>query len=469
MLTRRHVTSIAGIVAAVAACTDAPTSALSPARNLPGIATASIGAGDGRYIVRMKGNALPADFAATVTAAGGVVDATHAGAGLAVVSGIADEGAAALRGHAGVAAVDADVEFIVDEVAGSPEAMDGIASPANPAGAFFFPRQWHLRAIGADQAWAAGHLGSPAVTVAILDTGIDPTVPDLQGRVDVTRSISFVPLTSFDELARSILYPGSPLFTDVQYHGTHVAATVTSNASVAAGVTSGLTLIAVKVLGLLPDGRASGASSGVLLGLLHAADNGAAVANMSLGGGFFKAGAGRLVSTIQRVFNYANRKGMTVVVAAGNESLNLDFDGNLFKTYCAVPNVVCVSATGPTNNSTVGPWQNVDAFAPYSNYGRSGISVAAPGGNASAVWAACSKTSAVLPICSTGSFVLGLAGTSMATPHVSALAALLAERIGRNPALIRARLQQSADDLGQPGTDPFYGKGRINVAAALGI
>jgi len=57
----------------------------------------------------------------------------------------------------------------------------------------------------------------------------------------------------------------------------------------------------------------------------------------------------------------------------------------------------------------------------------------------------------------------------MATPHVSALAALLAERIGRNPALIRARLQQSADDLGQPGTDPFYGKGRINVAAALGI
>lgn len=451
----------------IAGCADAPTSALP--RTVISDAAASVGDGTSRYIVRLSRFAIPPDFAIRVGQLGGVVEASHAGTGLAVVSGLSAEGAVALRGQSGVAGVDADVTFEVDDLAGSPEATDVIASPGNPATAFLFPRQWHLRAIGADQAWAAGHLGSPAVTVAILDSGIDPTVPDLQGRVDVTRSISFVPLNSFDETARVALYPNSPRFTDVHFHGTHVAATVASNAIVAAGVTSQLTLIAVKVLGVLPNGNASGTSSGVLLGLLHAADNGAAVANMSLGGGFFKAGAGSLVSTIQRVFNYANQKGMTVVVAAGNETHDLDHDGSLFKTYCAASNVVCVSATGPTNASTVGPWQNVDAFAPYSNYGRSGVSVAAPGGNASFVWAACSRTSAVFQICSTGNYVIGGAGTSQAAPHVSGLAGLLAGVIGSKPAQIRALIQQSADDLGSPGTDPYYGKGRVNVAKALGI
>jgi subtilisin family serine protease len=452
----------------VMACTDAPTTAPPRTAQLPE-ASASVGEATGRHIVLMSGNGIPSGFATQVSQLGGIVEASHAPTGLAVVSGLSDEGAAALRGQSGVASVDADIEFVVDDVAGSPESMDSIASPANPATALAFPRQWHLRAIGADKAWLAGHLGLPAVTVAILDTGIDATVPDLQGRVDATRSISFVPLNSFDEQRRVALYPGSPRFTDVQYHGTHVAATVASNALVAAGVTSRLTLIAVKVLGLTQNGNASGSSSGVLLGLLHAADNGAAVANMSLGGGFLKAGAGSLVSTIQRVFSYANQKGMTVVVAAGNEALDLDHDGNLFKTYCSAANVVCVSATGPTNASVIGPWQNVDAFAPYSNYGRSGVGVAAPGGNASLVWAACSRTSALIPVCSTGNFILGLGGTSMAAPHVSGLAGLLVGVIGRNPALIRAALEQSADDLGQPGTDPYYGKGRINVAKALGL
>jgi subtilisin family serine protease len=190
---------------------------------------------------------------------------------------------------------------------------------------------------------------------------------------------------------------------------------------------------------------------------------------MSLGGGFSKAGNGRFVSLINRVFNYAKQKGMTIVVAAGNESTDLDHVGNLYKTYCDAPHVVCVSATGPTNATNVGPWQNVDAFASYSNYGRSAISVAAPGGNASFVTAACSRTSLLYTVCATGNYVLGSNGTSMATPHVSGLAALLVEDFGRNPARIRAKIQQSADDLGQPGTDPYYGKGRINVKTALGL
>jgi subtilisin family serine protease len=62
-----------------------------------------------------------------------------------------------------------------------------------------------------------------------------------------------------------------------------------------------------------------------------------------------------------------------------------------------------------------------------------------------------------------------VSGTSQAAPHTTGLAALLVEKVGKNPDRIRNLLQQSADDLGQPGTDPYYGKGRINVARALGL
>jgi subtilisin family serine protease len=69
----------------------------------------------------------------------------------------------------------------------------------------------------------------------------------------------------------------------------------------------------------------------------------------------------------------------------------------------------------------------------------------------------------VIPVCGTDTYVLGLGGTSMAAPHVSGLAALMVEDLGRNPGRIKTAIQNSADDLGQPGTDPAYGKGRINV------
>lgn len=411
----------------------------------------------------------PLEFTTGIYEIGGTVEVVNED-GFAVVSGLTDEAAATLASKQGISEVLPDQRVDVRLITPTElEIMVGPSedelSPTVPSTAFFFPRQWHLRAIGAHNAWAAGRLGAADVRVAVLDTGISYTHADLQGRVDLASSASFIPS---DDAIVAAQFPGFHPVTDLRYHGTHVAATISSNALAAAGVTSRTTLVGVKVLAY----TGSGPLSAILSGVYHAADQNVDIINMSLGGGFSKAGNGVFLGMINKAFNYAYRKGALVVVAAGNETHDLDHDGNLMKTFCAAPNVVCVSATGPTSSSgTNGPWNNVDALAGYSNYGRSQISVAAPGGTgAGFVWEACSRTSIVLPICQTGTFVLGASGTSMASPHAAGLAALIVAEIGHGkPAQVRARLLQTADDLGHPGVDPAYGHGRINVPKALGL
>ena len=430
----------------------------------------------GQYFVMFKGNGIPESFAGDVATRGGTIVSSHSKVGLAVVSGISDDAAAALSARTDVQAFEQDVAFSLDPMQLEVEAVpaDIVASPAAPSTAFFFPRQWHMRAIGANSAWSAGMTGSSAVTVAILDTGIDYLHADLNGRVDLSRSVSFIPS---DDAFLAANFPGRHVVSDLYFHGTHVAATVASNAFVAAGVTSRTTLFGVKVC----NRRGSCPGSAVLNGILYATDHGADIINMSLGGGFFKSGANGFGSIVNRIANYANQNGTLIVVSAGNETLDLDHFPNLYKTYCDAPNVLCVAATGPTAQAGVnGPWTNTDAPAVYTNIGRSAISVAAPGGSMnqaqtqaiSLVWAACSTTTTITSLlaCRTSpTFVVGAVGTSMASPHVAGLAALIKAQTGANPAQLRAAIHQSADDLGQPGTDPFYGKGRINVARALGL
>ena len=460
---RSSVLPFASLAAALAlgACADVSTEPASVAG--PSLSTAS----GGRYVVEFKGNGVPSGFASQVGALGGTVTAAFGGAGIALVSGLSEAAAAQLGGASGVQRVQPDVALQVlepNEMAGAEAVADAaVESPGNPTTAARYPRQWHLRAIGAQHAWAAGKLGSGGVTVAILDTGLGYTHPDLVGRVDLARSASFVP--SDDAIVAGM--PGVHPVADLHYHGTHVGATVSSNALAAAGVTSGTTLIGVKVL----DRTGNGSFGGILAGIVYAADQGADVINMSLGGVFNRRDAGGFLGAINRAVNYAYSQGTLVVVSAGNSALDMDHDGNGYKSFCSSPSVVCVSATGPTSGGTVGPWANVDNLATYSNFGRSSISVAAPGGNTGgSVWAACSPFSLSFPVCGTGTFVLGASGTSMASPHVTGLAALIVAEIGpNNPAQVRARLQQTADDLGEPGTDPAYGKGRINDARALGL
>jgi lantibiotic leader peptide-processing serine protease len=471
---------------AISAAASGPVSTASPAPS----ASAS---GDGRYLIVFKqGRSAAAAIASELTADGGRLEGLREDLGFAVVSGISADAAGRLRQAASVSSVDPDVEFGIEQV--QADALDagtiGTESATAPQTALLFGRQWNMRAIAADAAWAGGFLGSSNVSVAILDTGIDYLWPDLVGRVDTSRSISLRP----DEDARLQTWFGSlnrhPI-TDLNAHGTLVASIVASNSGFFAGVTTRTTLFGVKVCTVF--GRCS--TSAIFNGIVYAVDHGADVINMSLGGGFPKNLLPGFSSVINRVFNYAKSHGTLIVVAAGNDAMDMDHNGNFYNTYCNSPHVICVSATGPTAAATSsGPFINPDSIAPYTNFGRSAIDLAAPGGGINTVNALvtgpCSQTALAWhqppppspgaplpppvidgPLCprNLGLFLVRAAGTSFAAPHVTGVAAsVVAVNGSGNPAQLRAQLIGSADDLGSPGTDPFYGKGRVNAARAVG-
>jgi len=464
------------IVAALAlgACQErAPTEASSRLLAASAVSLES----SGRYTVVFSAERVPVDFGERVTALGGSIESALDSIGVAAVTGLSEAGAAELATGADIRAVEPDP---MTRPRDDGEANDGLPAEAvseaavaadataSPTTAQFYARQWNLRAVFAPEAWAAGFLGSRDVVVAILDTGIDYTNPDLAGLVDLDRSISFVP----EDVTRH--YPGRLPFSDLFWHGTAVASAVATNAIVLAGVNRYVTLLAVKVA----DSTNTHTVGRLISGIVYAADQGADVINLSRGSQRDKSQSPGFVAAWERAVNYAFRKGALVVSVAFNDDADLDHNGNIVRMPCEAANAICVSATGPTGAAGVnGPWENVDARAPYSAFGRSAVSVAAPGGAGEVgqfrrFWVLCTTTPSVTtaaPACRAHQAIAQGAGTSFAAPTVAGLAALLVAQLGHgNPARIRARILQAADDLGEPGVDPYYGKGRINVARALG-
>jgi hypothetical protein len=221
-------------------------------------ASASTPAATGRHIVSFSGS-VPADLTAQVAALGGTVLWISRGSGLAAVSGLAPAGATALAGKKAIQSVDDDVIIPLDVPAIATDdapGPGGVESNAAPAVAVRYPRQWNMRAVQADVAWAHGFLGSANVSIYMLDSGIDYLHRDLIGRVDLNKSVDLTgkfntqlqngTIVQFSEADTVRKYfPTRLLFTDLFFHGTHTAATVSSNAVRLAGITSGTTLVAV--------------------------------------------------------------------------------------------------------------------------------------------------------------------------------------------------------------------------------
>src|SRR3989344_1015439 len=280
----------------------------------------------------------------------------------------------------------------------------GKPAPSQPAQTL----PWGVDRVDAD---LSNHTGS-GVKVCVVDTGIDKDHPDLQaniagGRNFVAKGATVDP-TKWD---------------DDNGHGTHVAGTIAAvdNTIGVVGVAPSASLLAAKVL----NRQGSGYLSDVIAGIDYCVQNGAKVVSMSLG-------SSSDVQAFHDAVDAAYASGVLLVAAAGNDY------GGAVSYPAAYDSVVAVSATDSADNP-----------ASFSNVGPE-VELAAPG----------------VSILSTykGGGYATLSGTSMATPHVSGVAALAWEA---NPLLtnaeVRALLQSTADDLGAVGKDDLFGYGLVDA------
>jgi thermitase len=271
-----------------------------------------------------------------------------------------------------------------------------------------FPDAWHLERIGAAGAW--GRAKANGIVLAVLDTGIEASHPDLSDRL----------LRGYNAV------DGSSDTSPVHSHGTRIAgiaAAATDNATGVAAVAWDAMILPVRVSNR-SDGVAS--LSDIARGLSWAADNGAHVANISYN-----------VShslTIGNAAQYMRNKGGVVVVAAGNSGADPGYSDNPYM----------ISVSGTTSSDSLASWSS------YGDY----VNLSAPG--------------ASILTTTTGGGYASVSGTSAASPVAAGVAALVMSANGSlKPADVEQVLFETADDLGAAGWDPYYGWGRVNADRAV--
>jgi subtilisin family serine protease len=396
------------------------------------------------WIIDSKSNKLPKDLAQRIEQVGGKLLKSWDFIGIAVAEFPTEADALALETEGLKVMPDIEINWLPDEEQGEATHIGEDET--------FYGYQWHLPLIDADKAWDEGITGA-GVRVAVIDTGIWYYHADLNDNIDFASCASFV--------------PGVPDFLDDNGHGTHVAGIIAAedNGFGSIGVAPYATLIAVKVL----DQDGGGAWSWILNGVIHAVFEDADIINMSLRGYIKKSGdlpyytsryASQLLATMNKVLNWAASQDVLVVVAAGNEYLNLNHIWDFAIIPTEAGNCIAVSATGPADDP-----------AYYTNYGTSVVWVAAPGGDFmydypfGGIFSTIPPPSGAPPGYHWYTF---MQGTSMATPCTAGVAALIISKYGRmNVGKLKNILANSAEDLGKPGKDDYYGRGRVNAYQAV--
>ena len=301
-----------------------------------------------------------------------------------------------------------------------------------------YPKQWNMRQIGMPDAWKLAD--GNGVIVAVLDTGVAyedhgkfTLLPDLKG-IEFVKPYDFVANTKHAN--------------DDHGHGSHVTgsiAQVTNNGIGVAGVARNVRIMPLKVL----SAGGSGSVGGIADAIRYAADNGAKVINMSLGGAFPSA-------VLKKAVKYAFDKGVTVVCAAGNESRSK------VGYPAAYPGAIAVSAT-----------QDDEAITFYSNYGKD-IDIAAPGGNTrdknggrgNELGGILQNTIEIGNPAKNGYYAY--MGTSMASPHAAGVAALVVGEGVTDPTAVEKVLQDTArKPANQTYSRDKYGAGIIDAPAAV--
>lgn len=290
---------------------------------------------------------------------------------------------------------------------------------------------WYVNRVGATEAWADGYTGE-GVVVAVIDTGVDLDHPDLVTNLWV--NADEIPGNGIDDDGNGFVDDvrgwdfanGDNDPDDTNGHGTHVAGTVAAlaNGQGATGVAPGATVMPVQVLG----DSGGGSSFSVASGIRYAADNGADIINLSLGGGFSNA--------IRSAVAYASSLGVFVVAAAGNES-------------AAVPSFPARYSADFGQVLSVGAHSSVDRIAGFSNaVGNSGaVQVDAPGVGVFSTYV--------------GGGYRSLSGTSMASPNVAGVAALT---LSANPNLTPSQLRSLIVDGSHRTIDGSDSLGGVDAA-----
>ncbi|NHN54633.1 S8 family serine peptidase [Calidifontibacter sp. DB0510] len=312
----------------------------------------------------------------------------------------------------------------------------------------YYPKLWGLQTVNAEQAWPTST--GAGVTVAVVDTGVDLTQPDLVGHLVPGATFAGCPTQGVSCGNGDWKgYDGVGQPDDV--HGTHVSGIVAATANNGigvAGVAPDAKIMPIKVL----EGG-SGNNVDIAAGIRYAADHGASVINLSLGSLPGGQVLGLLDTTATDAIKYARDKGVLTVAAAGNSSTALCND----PAFNSV--AICVGAIGPRNLKA---YYSEFPIKPDLN------TVAAPGGSGLSddenIWSSVPQGTGA-----NGGDYASFAGTSMATPHVAGVAALLFAQ-GRGVDNVQKSLQDTAINplTGiRGGYSLQYGRGVVDAAAAV--